>query len=318
VIETAEPSVLVVPPEHTFAALDAALIGLGWQRDERHATTAPLVAGEPELAGWRRGGRGAAITYTFNPVVQLRVLELGALAPSLRASIERTVPHLTPVAVRTHLRDASPRRRLLALFAARELALVDLLPEVESLRDDPDPAVAKGAAATREALARSLAARTNAAVALGLLVGTATPRLLQLATLDGAASIASLQPTLDDCRRIFRDDLAEAVASAYAKLWAQPPKIAVDPDLRVEVHACPAALLGQDHVLSRPFPQGYRVLAPYLVPSVVWICWRYLAYGATRGVAYDGLVCLGERWTWCPQPYRVVGEILRARGEITD
>jgi hypothetical protein len=77
-------------------------------------------------------------------------------------------------------------------------------------------------------------------------------------------------------------------------------------------------MLRSPNQLSRHFPGGYRAIAGYLRAERVWLCWRYAAHGAERGTLYDGLVQLEGRWLWCPKPYRVVGEVLRARGELVD
>lgn len=76
---------LVVAPECGFEELARRLAPLRWRRDGTRPFTPDPLPGEPELAGWRRGA--ARLTYTFNPVVSLRVLDLRDLsAPRARAA----------------------------------------------------------------------------------------------------------------------------------------------------------------------------------------------------------------------------------------
>ena len=67
--------------------------------------------------------------------------------------------------------------------------------------------------------------------------------------------------------------------------------------------ACAAKDLGGARA-ARRFPGGYLRILDQLEPEPVWIAWSFVPAGERRGLAYDGLVRLGERWAWFPKPWR--------------
>lgn len=130
---------------------------------------------------------------------------------------------------------------------------------------------------------------------------------------DHRAAVAALAPRPGDAARVFVPAVAAAVEARYAELWAgKPPRIDPRPEqTALTVHACPAGMLAGENLLSRPFPGGYRALAPYLVPEQVWVCWRYTAPEASDGLSFNGLVLIDGRPVWFPKPYRVVGALIQ-------
>lgn len=178
----------------------------------------------------------------------------------------------------------------------------------------PLPPKAVRAQFAREVLAAPPPARAAALARAQRIAENVAPLLARFAEpgADLPALTATLLPRPGDAARAFRPDIALAVEDAYRELIdADPAIISPRPDQRrVEVHACPAGLLGDDNPLSAPFPAGYRALAPYLVAERIWVAWRYTAPDAPRGMAYDGLVWLDDRWVWFPKPNRVVGRLV--------
>jgi hypothetical protein len=308
---------LVLDPSLSFPAIAAALGDLGFDRDEATRPLTPdTLPGEPELAAWTRGdGR---LTYTFNPVVSLRVLApSAAVSGEAVASVAARLPHLDAPAIARVLAETEPRRLLLGLFAARALGDRRLAGAVAPLLAHPDPTIARAARSTWDALVDGGedAARAEALRLLGLLCQQAVPALAALHGPDGAAALAALHPRPEDYPRVFSPKIADAVQQAYETMWRSPPRF--DPlrpgeSLALDVFGCPARMLGSDNELSRRFPGGYRALAPLLQPDGVWFMWRLRAPPRMAGMRYDGLVRLDERWAWFPKPYRVAGEIVRA------
>ena len=151
---------LVVQPQVTFAQLTAALARLGWQRGRDAMAAPPIIPGEPEFASWSRAGggsdedEGARISYTFNPVVNLRVLVFyGPRTEARRAEVENALPTLDTAALRELLQATEPREVLLGVFAARELKAISVLDLLEPLTNHHEFAVARAAQEAREALA---------------------------------------------------------------------------------------------------------------------------------------------------------------------
>jgi len=145
---------LVVAPDTGFAAIAAALAGLGLAEGPDDAVTPPMIPGERELAYWTAPDGDALVHYSFNPVVRLRVLAFsGGDALRWRAAASARLPLLGPADIRRLLQSSEPRDVLLGLFAAAELKAVSLLADVEPLRIHRDQRISQAAGRTAEALA---------------------------------------------------------------------------------------------------------------------------------------------------------------------
>src|SRR6188508_1848030 len=96
---------VVLDPAFAFAELDARLTELRFVRDESvKAVTQDAISGEPELAAWSRGRE--RLTYTFNPVVSLRVIDGHAVADETDALLSSRLPALDIPAVGQMLASA--------------------------------------------------------------------------------------------------------------------------------------------------------------------------------------------------------------------
>jgi hypothetical protein len=150
--------------------------------------------------------------------------------------------------------------------------------------------------------------RLSAAVSLTALRLHLEPILAALARDTGGEVAAGLRPSATDYGLVFTDAVADDAARLYAAFWAEPwhPQVPTAARSRTLCHLAPAGMLGDDNELSRPFPLGYRQVAPFLRPSRVWAAWKYVAPGSTSGLAFDGLVWCEDHWSWFPRPYRVL------------
>lgn len=315
--------VLIVEPDVPFSRIAAALGTLGWEPSANIAPASPpLVPGEPELAGWHWRAGGAAgkplVTYTFNPVVRLRVLDVGTVPPPLRAALAARLPLVAPGGVEPLLGAADPRDRLRGLWIAGEAERIDLAPAVRRLAEDREALVAKVAAEVGARLGRVYEARVGVLAQLRLLAEAAEPLIRRL---DDAAVVTALRPTLEDCGRLFDAALAAPVHAAYSELWRRPPTVSPgDRYPALTVTAAAAGLLRAPSELSDAFPRGYRNIAGWMNPGRIWLTWAFAQAAPTgddappvpAGVRYDGLVWVETRWVWLPKVFRVVQPLLAA------
>lgn len=133
------------------------------------------------------------------------------------------------------------------------------------------------------------------------------PVLQAIAADDTGETIRSLMPRDGDYALAFTGEAVAAARRFFADWWQQQGErpAGIDPNARIDVHLCPAGLLGDDNALSRPFPSGYRQIADWLDPHRVWVAWRYVAPGASGGIAMNGLVWLDDHFAWFPKPWRL-------------
>lgn len=306
---------VVVDPQFAFGALDERLRSMGFARDLSVKPVTPdIIPGEPELAAWTRDGR-ERLTYTFNPVVSLRVIDGSNLGPGGMESVCRQIPLLDSKAIGQLLIEDESRRVLLGLLAARILRAQELAPVVVPLTFHVQQVIRRAAAETVEALAFGVGAtaRQKALAVMQVLAQQAVRPLSALVGPDGPRQLESMRPHAEDFARVFIPEVADSARAAYEELWRDPPLMErlESGELMLRVDAAPAGMLREENELSNHFPGGYRALAPYLVPDRIWFVWRYLHEGERAGMRYDGVVLLDDRWVWFPKPYRVVGELLQ-------
>src|SRR5262249_40039438 len=121
---------LIVAPDVGFGAVAAAVEATGLRPEARGAGP-PLIAGEPELASWSRGGGKPFVTYTLNPVAMLRVLDVATAPPPLRADLASRLKLLARDEVASLLDASETRDVLRGLWAARETQRTDPTPRVQ-------------------------------------------------------------------------------------------------------------------------------------------------------------------------------------------
>ncbi len=304
--------VLIVSPDQDFTTLDTALRELRWQRDASHPFTESTIAGEPELAGWDLGHAIPRISYTFNPAVRLRSLRVDTLPPAARTEIARAIELSSPAEVASAVRSRDARRAAWGLLAAGQLDAVGLLDAVMEAQDHPDPTVSEIATTVMEALHRQLEARRGVISTLTALDPLVRPLLRELQEDPTGRAVLKLRPTLTEIAALFHDSISDAAAGVWDAAWSsRPPR--VDPghertELRIQL--CPAGLFRRADELCRSFPAGYRAIAGWMDPSVVWGTWSYTHPGANAGSRYEGLAWTGKRWIWCPTPHRILPSVL--------
>lgn len=289
---------LVLIPELRFADLAALLGQRGWQLAHRAAD--PLIPGEPEHASFERGG--ARMVYTCNAVCSFRVLDTTGAAP------DSDLPVVSAGAMRDWLASRDERTLLRGLLAAALSDDLTLAPLVQQHCQHPRQAIAHAA---ENALQRLLGdkpaasddnARGGALLAIALLKEQLQP-LLQALQHDRDGSLAAaLKPCAADFLLAFTPEAAIAASAAYAS--APPARVQAEGELQIAL--APAGMLGDANALSRQFPSGYQAVAHLLAPQRIWACWQYVRRGERKGMAYDGLVWLDDRWVWFPKPYRAL------------
>jgi hypothetical protein len=299
---------LLLRPALAFDALERALEALGYQRDATRSRSPELVPGEPELAGFHHSS-GAALAYTHNPALGLRVLEPREITRAEWLRLERCLPVLERAERRALLASAQPGELVLGMLASELLRDPEPRQRIGELRQHADPIVAQAAARVFAALAPAAEAREKALALLAVLCAELRPLLLSLPALSAVELARRLQPEPADYAAVFDAASAEPARAAYAAFWAEPPRIEPDPGADVlRVYGAAAGMLLADNELSFHFPGGYRQVAHRLRPEQIWFAWRYEKPGARGGLALDGLVLLGGRPAWFPKPYRFLAE----------
>ena len=297
--------ILLVRSGVSAEALLSALRELGWEPvSPRPADAAPLVL----ALRWR--GAWPLLSCSLN-AAGLWVLDLSTASPGQRAGIAARLPLLQPSAIEPLLRHPEPGQRLMGVLAARETSRIDLLQPLLALATREEAPIGPIAADAAAALAREDEARQAALVGARLVADAARPFVEALHDPAGVQLLSTLGPQPGAAARLFRAEVAEAAARAWSDSWrgvrALPRR---SPESRLSLHACPAGLLRGPNLLSRAFPGGYREVAGLLRPERTWLCWSLSQQGQRSGISFDGLAWLGDRWVFCPRPWRILRPLL--------
>lgn len=297
---------LILDPGTAFATVHQAFRDLGFTLDEHDAS--PLQE-EPALAAWSINGARPFAVYSFNPVVRLRVLDVGLLTSQQRQALAMRLPVLARQSLRALLNSPSGRMCLLAIWAMVELEDIDSLPLLVEQGRVGDGPIADEARRAADRLAAIDAARAEVLGGMRMVAAAGRSIIAALATPTGKA-VHLAQPA--DCDLLFTADIATDIAVALTDSPLDPGdwskgQVMTDGDIT----AAPAGLLRGPNLLSQAFPLGWRDMAGWLQPDVIWLCWRARTDAGTL-VSMDGLAFTGQRWIWFPRGYRAVMNAVRA------
>lgn len=120
---------------------------------------------------------------------------------------------------------------------------------------------------------------------------------------DPDALTLSLLARPGDAARVFAPEVATGVERSILALRANPPRIRLAPEhTEIDVTIATAEELAAG---VSAFPGAYQALARWFQPGTRWATWSVHAPGA-RGVRYDGMVRIDDRWAWFPKPWRLI------------
>lgn len=298
---------LIVSPETPFSEITKTLEDLGWAQDKSSMVSKSLIAGEPELATWTWNGHKPFIVYSFNPVARMRILDVSTAPPAFRAMIDARLTLIGAQQLLTFLSNVTPRIRLLGLWGIQETERIDLIMEVKHLQDDSDPLVAEHAHKVAQHLEQIAQARIRGLASLQQLTDS-SHELIQ--KLGDSKFVQTLCPSVEDCTKLFDQELADPIAKGIAQLYTQSMRVA--PGERyttIEATAATAGMLRWPNELSHQFPSGYRDIAGWMNPKRVWLTWVFKSTGGGT-VRYDGLAWVEDHWVWLPKVFRVVAPLL--------
>lgn len=143
---------LVLLPTLSYRELASKLTEAGWVEQPSTLKAAPLIPGEPEAASWRKDE--VLLTYTFQPVVSLRLLNSSRL--DCLMELEGRLPVLEPSELETLLTSSDTRSLMLGLLASGVTHQLSSLPRIKELLEHPDPRVAKAAAHARQKIGEAV------------------------------------------------------------------------------------------------------------------------------------------------------------------
>lgn len=119
--------------------------------------------------------------------------------------------------------------------------------------------------------------------------------------------VRTLRPRDEDYARVFIPEVVERAQLGYTALWNAPPKTLGKPgQTQVVAFACDAESLRSENDFSAQFPGGYKRIAGFLQPQLVWLTFKLVVPGESSGMANDGLVFLDDHWAWFPKPWRIL------------
>ncbi|UYV39283.1 hypothetical protein N4R57_09900 [Rhodobacteraceae bacterium D3-12] len=153
----------------------------------------------------------------------------------------------------------------------------------------PKPQVAPVASANSEAAARALLAQFMDPGA------------------DRAALTQALIAKPHEIRAVYGEPLASKMIATYAKHLTPGVSIGPKPG-QSEIltwYATTGGLRSGSAALA-DFPGGYGDVRPYFIGDYPIVRFKFVEPGKTLGMAFDGLIFVGNRWVWMPKPWRAL------------
>lgn len=303
------PQSLILRPETAFAQVEACLTGLGFSQIETGTVTRPVRPGEPELARWRFRDGLPIVEYSFNPVVNLRLLEVATTPPDLRGQIAERLHPLPAAAAAAALSADDDRRRLFGVWAAVQTERIDLIQEVTRVFETSRGVLREEAESALHRLSDLAQARVDMLQSAQMIREAA---IQALASLSSADDLADLAPDDDDCAALFDQSIVEGVRREVRMRAPFGPHALALPAAARDITPAPAGALRWSNELSERFPRGYRRIAGWMEPSRIWLAWN--GREPDGGVMkMDGLAFVNSHWVFLPKPWRIVEPMIADR-----
>ena len=315
---------LILKPDVEFSVIDSVMAKAGWHQSRTSSNSEPLLSGEPEHMTWSWQGGKPFIVYTFNPVAKLRVLDVATLPPSKRAELAVQIGVLTDEELEQLFHSNDPKKRLLGLWAVGECQRLDLAHLVHGLLKDEEAVIRNQSEIVADKLKHIADERVNVLTSLRLIASAAEKLIRDIHRRPDL--IPTLIPSIDDCRELFDEGLAESIHKAVIKVYASVPNLVPGSMYsHLEVNAANAGLLRWSNELSEKFPRGYRDVAGWMRPDKVWLCWSWVEplpgedlnsgefSRSTKRVSFDGLAWIKDHWVWLPKMHRMVKPLVDLR-----
>jgi hypothetical protein len=125
---------------------------------------------------------------------------------------------------------------------------------------------------------------------------------------DLPALTAQIWPKDADIRAVYAEPFASLLIAHYAKEWR--PGIAIGPkpgQTEVLVDMTTTSLfIDGERSAGDVLPGGYRRVAQYLKRDIPIGRFKFVKSGERIGLAFDGLVRIGDRWVMIPKPWRAL------------
>jgi hypothetical protein len=327
---------LIIRPEIEFLQIENALERIGWKKALPTFSMSHCIAGEPEAMTWEWAGGKPFISYSFNPVAKLRVLDVASLPPQKRGEIAALIPLVNDEQLQHYFTSDNVRERLLALWTCHETQRLDWLSNVANLHNDSDATVSAESLRITEKL-KDLAEHRTQVLATLRLVASAAEKIIHDIH-QQREFIHVLMPTEDDCKALFDEHLAPAVFREIKKTYQTLGNLDIEKDFyHVEVMAAHAGLLRWSNELSDRFPRGYRDITGWMKPHKIWLSWAWIKplekeekkektnnkndgdkkmpegtfSQSKQRISYDGLAWVDDHWVWLPKIYHILSPLIQ-------
>lgn len=123
------------------------------------------------------------------------------------------------------------------------------------------------------------------------------------------ALTAQIKPTEADIRAVYAQPLADRLVPMYEAMFT--PDAQVGPNEgQTEIlswYATTAELREGSPELDE-FPGGYADVRQFFVGEHPIVRFTFVEAGATRGMTFDGLIYVNDRWVLMPRPWRALPE----------
>lgn len=123
------------------------------------------------------------------------------------------------------------------------------------------------------------------------------------------ALTAALKPTEADIRAVYAAPMADRLMEMYANMFSTDAQIGPNEgQTEVRTWMATTAQLREGGPALREFPGGYEDVREFLIGDHPIVRFVFVKPGETRGMAFDGLIYVNDRWVLMPKPWGALPE----------
>ncbi len=117
--------------------------------------------------------------------------------------------------------------------------------------------------------------------------------------------ILTLKPTKEDIKAVYKEPLASNLIVIYEELYGSLSGLSLKPEQNsvLSVFSTTAKLAQGDAILGE-FPGGYKRVGEYFLGDYPIAIFKFVKMGETRGLSFNGLIFINDRWVLMPKPWR--------------
>ncbi len=147
---------IILKPEFSYEILSRTLTELNWKETPGINALPPIRPGEPETAIWKHASQKTKLIYSFNPVVNLRVVKFQTESNGHINELMNKFSVISEAEIFNLLVSENIKKLLFGIWASEEIELISATGIIHKLGNHKNKQVAKAAKRTSKLLSKKI------------------------------------------------------------------------------------------------------------------------------------------------------------------